>query len=133
MSKWNYQLFENYLAAADQLKLPVKDGYNYFLIDFPWSENYTNTDLFAYCWTPLNKMLFLSELTPREALDHIRDNQSDFHLEFWSQHNDESSYVFSHMLRHTPSIEQIVLALEILMDPKRLDQHCMISKMKYDE
>ena len=126
MSKWNFELFNNFKEAARQLNLEVESGWNYYSIKFD------NKDIYAYCWTPLNKMRGLGELTPDEALRHIKDNQDDFHLEFDTR-NFSATMVFAEMFHKDYSLPTIKKALILLQDIDALQKRVFLTNIKYAE
>lgn len=127
MSKWNYQLFENFKQAAEELNINVRPGWNYYSLDLP------NGEVYAYCWTPLNKMRGLGDLTPDEALRHIKDNQDDFHLEFDKYGCSETGLVFYNLLGKNSSVEDIKSAIKLLLDETSLEKHRFMNRIKYSE
>ncbi len=127
MAHWNFTLFENFKSAAHQMGLEVQDGRKFYSIVFPPG---VNTKIFARCWTPLNKMDRLHDLTPDRALSHIKDNQDDFHLEF-SDFNFKYDTIFHDLLKSTSTVDDIKHAIKVLMDPVLLDKYKMLADIKY--
>jgi hypothetical protein len=75
----NYELFKNFKEAALQCNVEVIPGPHYYKIVF-------ESGRYIYCWTPLNKLWSLVDDYYEDkqwdmALDFLKDNFSDFHLE----------------------------------------------------
>jgi hypothetical protein len=128
MSKWNYQLFENFKDAAAKLHLTVTPGWSYYKLNVPKGFN-------AYCWTPLNKMNQLLNYYPHNPdrmLDHIRNNQDDFHLEFDYLHDNNAMGMFASYFKGDYSVDKIKSALELMLDKHAFDQHMIIYLLSKD-
>jgi|LakMenEpi03Aug12_release.lakeMendotaPanAssembly.Ray.scaffolds.fasta_scaffold486510_2 hypothetical protein len=77
--KLNYELFKNFKEAALQCNVEVIAGPHCYKIVF-------ESGRYIYCWTPLNKLWSLVDNYYEDkqwdmALDFLKDNFSDFHLE----------------------------------------------------
>ena len=129
--KLNWQLFENFKQAASQCGLEVKPGKSYYSITLP-------NGRYIWCWTPLNKMWSLAKYYDREqwdmALNHLKDNFSDFHLEIDSRgHQDGVAECFyKECWNPDLSIQDIVKILEILQDDDRLERRRLMSAIEYE-
>ena len=77
--KLNFQLFDNFKEAALRCDLEVIPGKGYHTIRLP-------NGRYIFCWTPLNKIWELFNYYEKQqwdrALNNLRQNFSDFHLEF---------------------------------------------------
>lgn len=74
---WNWALRDRFLEAGRLLNYKVECNWRYYKMSVP------NGGVWCYLWHPLNKMdnLREEELTAERALDYIRNNQDDFHIE----------------------------------------------------
>jgi hypothetical protein len=130
--KLNFQLFENFKAAAEQKGIEVKPGPSYYSIQF---EN----GRYIYCWTPLNKMWHLMNYYEGKewdrALDHLKNNFSDFHLEIDSRGHKEG--VAECFLREAwnpdITVDEIANIIEILQDDVRLERRRLLANIEFSE
>jgi hypothetical protein len=125
MSMLNFELFEAFKSAAKHLKLEVKPDWDYYSIVLP------NNDYYAYCWTPMNKMVNIrrEERTPDLALKHMEDNFDDFHLEF--------GYRFTYCMDYFPEVsrsatkQDIIKMLERMIYPEVMEKYKTYHHLKY--
>ena len=91
MSMYNFKLYQDFCDVATELdiELQSKDGGCIYLV----LPNNLNQVFWAMLWTPLNT---LNQMDNKEnwkhKLDHLKDNHSDFHLEFDTRNYDNGSY-----------------------------------------
>jgi hypothetical protein len=124
MSKWNFKLFEDFKQAAKELDIEVIPGHSYYSLKLPKKDRY------AYCWTPLNKMSDLGHYEPNQALDHIKYNQDDFHLEF-DTYEYSVTMVFAEMFHTNSDKNTIKAAIELLLDDQALQRRSLLADLKY--
>lgn len=135
---YNWQLWDNFEAAARELGLELrsKDGGCVYM-DVPKD---IRDKFYIMCWTPLNKLHGVmkdyrkgSRLdTWQHRLKDLRQNHEDFHLEFGAQRsNDGSMYWFPNFgIGNTPSKDDIVKAVQIMMDRDRFEQYRMMALLR---
>ena len=136
---YNWELWDNFQAAAEELGLELKskDG-GCVYVDVPKD---ISDKFYIMCWTPLNKLYDTvrdydngSILgTWPQRLKNLRQNSSDFHLEFGAKHyEDGSMYWFPefNIGQPTPSKQQIVRAIKMMMDKNNFDKYVMLAKLR---
>lgn len=101
---WNWQLRDNFVKAAQLMGYEVTVGRNHYTIEFPKGCN-----IYCYLWHPLNKMDDIVNYDAAVALMHIKNNQSDFHIEIERRpkYGNSISYLFPE-LYDTPDVATIV-------------------------
>jgi len=74
---WNWGLRDRFLEAGRLLNYEITCNWSYYEMKTP------DDKIWCYLWHPLNKMGNLrdEESRPELALNHIKDNQDDFHIE----------------------------------------------------
>jgi hypothetical protein len=121
--KLNYELFKNFKEAALQCNVEVIAGPHYYKIVF-------ESGRYIYCWTPLNKLWSLVDNYYEDkqwdmALDFLKDNFSDFHLEVGNNRDLKDMNFISkfycnfssqHKHTHTLTVSQIAELINILKD-----------------
>ena len=131
MTIWNWQLRDRYLEAARQLDYEVECNWSYYTMKIPGDV------VWCYLWHPANKMRSLERdgnRTPEIALNHMRDNQSDFHIELdrHPQHGSGITHLFAE-LWHDPSVATIVDCIRRAQDPVEVAQLEFIDTLHGDE
>lgn len=132
--KLNFQLFYNFCEAARRCDLDVIPGSGYHTIKLP-------NGRYIFCWTPLNKMFELYNYYENKewdrALDHLKNNFSDFHLEFGGDDIEDMNLVFEAFSYEGSfyadmTVDQIVNCIEIMKDDEKLEQKLIWTRLKYD-
>jgi len=132
--KLNFQLFDNFCEAARKCNLEVIPGSGYHTIKLP-------NGRYIFCWTPLNKMFQLYKYYEKKewdrALDHLKDNFSDFHLEFGGDDIEDMNLVFEAFsyegsFYENMTVDQIVNCIEIMKNDEKLEQKLIWTRLKYD-
>ena len=138
MAIYNWELWDNFTAAAEELGLELRsqDG-GCVYIDVPEE---IRQKFYVMCWTPLNKLHMIEsgkgsvKRSWIRRLDDFRQNHSDFHLEFGAKNcEDGSMYWFPRMgIGFTPSKDEIVAAVKIMMDTENFEMHRLMAKLRED-
>jgi hypothetical protein len=131
--KLNFQLFDNFKIAAEKCNLEVKPGKGHYTIKL-------KNGRYIYCWTPLNKMWelynYYEDKEYDRALKYLKDNFSDFHLEFGGSNVEDMNLVFDALADLTwkddITVDQIVDAIETLSDDEKLNQKLVWNRLKYN-
>jgi hypothetical protein len=129
----NFQLFNNFKEAAQKCNLEVKSGPGHYTIRL---EN----GRYIYCWTPLNKMFALYNYYEKKewdrALDYLKDNFDDFHLEFGGDTIEDMNVVCEAFITEgydkNITVNKIIECIEILQDDEKLNQKLFWTRLKYD-
>jgi phytoene dehydrogenase-like protein len=128
--KLNFELFENFKEAASKCDLEVKPGSGYHSIKLP-------NGRYIFCWTPLNKMFHLYNYYENKewdrALNHLRDNFDDFHLEVGGDDIEDMNLVGECFwdVNSDLSVDQIVNIIETLADDEKLNQKLVWNRIIY--
>ena len=139
MAVYNWQLWDNFTAAAEELGLELRstDG-GCVYIDVPEE---IRQKFYVMCWTPLNKLHMIDDGKGSvkrnwiRKLDNLRQNHSDFHLEFGAKScEDGSMYWFPNLGigRPTPSKDDIVAAVKTMMDTEHFEQNKLMARLRED-
>jgi hypothetical protein len=131
--KLNFQLFDNFKEAARKCNLEVKPGSGYHTIKL-------SNGRYIFCWTPLNKMFSLYNYYENKewdrALKHLKDNFSDFHLEFGGDDLEDmnlvcEAFMYEQSFHENMTVDQIINCIEILKDDEKLEKKLMWSRLQY--
>jgi hypothetical protein len=141
LATYNWQLWDNFTAAAEELgfELKSKDG-GCVYIDVPED---IRQKFYVMCWTPLNKLQSVMQQYNEDSilgrwdirLKDLRQNHSDFHLEFGAKScEDGSMYWFPNLAigRPTPSKDDIVAAVKTMMDTENFEQNKLMARLRED-
>jgi hypothetical protein len=139
MATYNWQLWDNFTAAAEELGLELrsKDG-GCVYIDVPEE---IREKFYVMCWTPLNKLHMITDGKSSvkrswlRKLDNLRQNHGDFHLEFGAKTcSDGSMYWFPNLAYGcpTPSKDDIVAAVKTMMDVEHFEQNKLMARLRED-
>jgi hypothetical protein len=139
LAVYNWQLWDNFTAAAEELGLELRstDG-GCVYIDVPKE---ISQKFYVMCWTPLNKLHMIGKgKRPvkdswKYTLRDLRQNHSDFHLEFGAKNcEDGSMYWFPNLGigRPTPSKDDIVAAVKTMMDTEHFEQNKLMARLRED-
>lgn len=126
----NFELFENFKEAARKCDLVVKPGPGYHSVKL-------SNGRYIFCWTPINKMFSLYNYYQNKewdrALDHLRDNFADFHLEVGGDDIDDMILVGECFwdIKSDLSVDQIVNIIETLADDEKLNQKLVWNRIIY--
>ena len=136
---YNWQLWDNFEAAAKELNLELRsqDGGCVYM-DVPED---IRQKFYVMCWTPLNKLCGVMQDYRKDSilgtwqhrLKDLRQNHADFHLEFGAKnYEDGSMYWFPNFNIGcpTPSKDDIVKAVKIMMDRDRFEQYRMMAILR---
>jgi hypothetical protein len=137
---YNWTLWDNFTAAAEELGLELRsqDG-GCVYIDVPEE---VRKKFYVMCWTPLNKLPHIQHKAERRSslddfqiknlIDDLRQNHTDFHLEFGAkQYEDGSMYWFPKMgIGHTPSKDEIVAAVKTMMDTENFEKYKLMARLR---
>lgn len=130
--KPNFQLFNNFKQAAQECGFEVIPGKNYYAVNLP-------NKRYIWCWTPLNKMWDLMNYYDNKdwdrALNHLKNNFSDFHLEIDSiGHCEDIMECFIKEISNPNiTVKEIKNIFEILQDDQRLERRRLLSTIEYSE
>jgi hypothetical protein len=131
--KLNFQLFDNFCEAAKKCNLDVIPGKGHHTIKLP-------NGRYIFCWTPLNKMFQLYNYYEKKewdrALNHLKDNFADFHLEIGGDSVEDMNIVNECFWDITYvddiTVGQIIDIIEILSDDEKLNKKLVWMRLKYD-
>lgn len=135
---YNWQLWDNFTEAAKELgfELRSKDG-GCVYIDVP---EQIHQKFYVMCWTPLNKLEHVMKEYKQDSilnqwdsrLQDLRQNHSDFHLEFGAKLCSHGSmYWFPHLgTGYTPSKDQIVKAVRVMLDTENFDKYVTLALLR---
>ena len=130
----NFKLFNNFKQAAEKCNMTVIPGPGYHSIKLA-------NGRYIFCWTPLNKMFSLYNYYEDKqwdrALDHLKDNFSDFHLEIGGDTIEDMNVVCEAFcdfngFNDDITVDEIVNVIDILSDDEKLNQKLMWVRLKYD-
>lgn len=130
----NFQLFDNFCEAAKRCNLPVVPGKGHHTIKL-------HNGRFIFCWTPLNKMWELYNYYEKQewdrALDYLKDNFSDFHLEFGGDSIEDMNVVCEAFIDESSfhsnmTVDDIVSCIEVLNDDEKLQKKLVWTRLQYD-
>lgn len=123
---YNFKLYKDFCDAALELdiKLQGRDGGCIYL-ELP---NNLNQRFWAMLWTPLNKLKYIKEeKTWQQKLDTLKDNQSDFHLEFDTKNYTHGSYWMFPEVNEKPRTDinkqDIKDCIKRMLDMDNFEQH----------
>ncbi len=131
--KLNFQLFDNFKEAALRCDLEVIPGKGYHTIRLP-------NGRYIFCWTPLNKIWELFNYYDKQqwdrALNNLRQNFHDFHLEFGGDTIEDMNVVCECFLEESYknrdlTVDEIVNIINIMNDDKLVEQKLMWVRLKY--
>lgn len=128
----NFQLFENFKEAARQCNIEVKSNESYYSIRL---EN----KRYIFCWTPLNKLRgVIDDIEDKnydQALNRLKDNFSDFHLEIGGNDVNDMNIVceafIAEQWNKDLTVNQIISIIETMKDDNKLQQKLMWSRLTY--
>lgn len=128
----NYQLFENFKEAAYRCDLDVIPGKGYYTVRLP-------NGRYIFCWTPLNKIWGLINYYDKQdwdgALRNLKDNFSDFHLEFGGDSIEDMNLVCECFWQETYkkdiTVDEIVDIINIMNDDNLLEQRLVWMRLTY--
>ena len=141
---YSWQLWDNFTAAGKELDLELRsiDGGCVYM-EVP---EHIRQRFYVMCWTPLNKLAVIQRKQERKQerrqsigtheirnlLDDLRQNHGNFHLEFGAkQCQDGSMYWFPELHNgNTPTRQQIVDAVEIMMDTENFEKHRLVALLR---
>jgi len=130
---YNWKLYKDFCDAALELgiKLDSKDGGCIYL-ELP---NDLNCRFWAMLWTPLNKLYHIKEeKTWQQKLDTLKDNHSDFHLEFDTKSYDHGSYWMFPEVNQKPgdqiTKQDIKDCIERMLDMDNFEKHVVWAKLR---
>jgi hypothetical protein len=138
MATYNWQLWDNFTAAAEELgfELSSKDG-GCVYIDVPED---IRQKFYVMCWTPLNKLQGVMKEYKEDSilgrwdirLKDLRQNHGDFHLEFGAKScEDGSMYWFPNFgIGNTPSKDDIVKAVRQMLDTENFDKYVTLALLR---
>jgi hypothetical protein len=118
MSNWNWDLRDRFLQAARVLDVETECNWSYYKMMIP------DEKIWCYLWHPANKMKDLSRNSTRDpqiALNHIRDNQDDFHIEL--DRDPRVGHGIGHLfpeLWDNPTVDQIVNCVRRAQDAREV-------------
>ncbi len=123
MAVHNWQLYQNYIDAAEELDIEVTSGKGYLSLVLPKD---IRDKFYTYLWTPLNKGA--ESLTPenwKDQLEGYRQNHSDFHLEFCTRDYRYGSFCWFNkvLFEKTPTKDDIKQAIQMMLDRKRFNKY----------
>ncbi len=135
---YNWQLWDNFTAAAEELGFELRslDG-GCVYIDVPED---IRQKFYVMCWTPLNKLHMIAhnkndavKQNWKNRLNDLRQNHSDFQLEFGAKANQDGSMFWFPNLGigcPTPSKDDIVKAVKIMLDRDNFEMYKMMAILK---
>ena len=128
----NFKLFDAFKEAAHKYDLEVKPGSGHHTIKL-------DNGRYIYCWTPINKMFSLYNYYENKewdrALEHMRDNFDDFHLEFGGESIEDMNLIceaFCDINDSKLTSQDIIDILNIMKDDSKVEQRVMWNRLKYD-
>jgi hypothetical protein len=141
MATYNWQLWDNFTAAAEELGLELRStdgGCVYIGVPEEIREKF-----YVMCWTPLNQLPHIQRKAERKSplgdfeiknlIDNLRQNHGDFHLEFGAKlRSDGSMFWFPNLSIGcpTPSKDDIVRAVKIMMDTENFERNRMLALLR---
>ena len=143
MAIYNFELYRNWCDAAVRLGLDLKsqDGGCIYMVD-PASDTVIGREgddkhhFFWILWTPLNKLRlsFDDRKDWRAALDTLKDNHSDFHIEAAKSYcDDESHYAWFpeiNGVNSTPTVDDICKCVERIRNHASHDQQQLMATLR---
>lgn len=130
---YNFKLYEDFCEVAEELGIELKsrDGGCIYLV----LPNDLNKRFWAMLWTPLNKLSQIDNKdTWQRKLDFLKDNHSDFHLEFDTKNYDNGSYWFFPEVNNKPmknvTKQDIKDCVERMLDMDNFEQHITWAKLR---
>lgn len=135
---YNWTLWDNFQAAAKELNLELRSqdgGCVYMEVPEPVRQKF-----YVMCWTPLNKLDLVTsgkgsvERAWLRKLDSLRQNHTDFHLEFGAkQYVDGSMHWFPNFgIGNTPSKDQIINAVKVMMDLDNFEKYKLMAIIRQE-
>jgi hypothetical protein len=125
---YNFQLYNNWCDAAMRLELELRsaDGSCIYMVDpvtdgIIGKEGTAEQQFFFMLWTPLNKLRhsFDDRKDWRAALDTLKQNHSDFHIEAAKMYCDDKSHYqwFPEFYnQHNISVDDIIKCVKRIRD-----------------
>jgi len=135
MATYNWQLWDNFTAAAEELGLELRstDGGCVYM-DVPEE---IRQKFYVMCWTPLNKLHMIAhrkdDATKRDwknRLSDLRQNHGDFHLEFGAKLCSDGSMYWFPNLDKSATKEDIISAVKTMMDVEHFEQNKLIALLR---
>lgn len=120
MSIWNFALKDRFEQAAATMGYEIEHTWGRLIMEIPPQGNRRFT---CYLWTPLNKIEDLTHggtRTPERALDFLKDNQDDFHIEL-----DCSPTSYAHLFWdkiQDASVSDIIESVMTIQDLEKCEQ-----------
>jgi hypothetical protein len=132
--KLNFQLFDNFKEAALRCDLEVIPGKGYHTIRLP-------NGRYIFCWTPLNKIWELFNYYEKQqwdrALNNLRDNFSDFHLEVGGDSIEDMNLVNEVFWRVTfqndITANEIVEIINIMNDDEKFEKKLFWTRLQQSD
>ena len=129
----NFQLFDNFKAAAEQCNLDVIPGKGYYTIRL-------HNGRYIFCWTPLNKIWGIHKYYEKgewdRALNDLKDNFADFHLEFGGDTLEDMNAVCDCFWQQTYNrditVSELVEIIEIMSDEDKFQKKLMWVRLQQD-
>lgn len=131
MSIWNFALKDRFEMAAHKLGYELEHTWGYIKMKIPCKDGRRFN---CYLWTPLNKMEDLTHdgtRSPERALQYLRDNQDDFHIELES-FPECYGHLFYDQLRDA-SVDAIVDAVKTILDHEECRQLDFIYELTVED
>ena len=131
MGKYNFELYHNFCAAAEELGLELDDSdARCFRVKVP---KQVGDRFYVMLWTPLNKIgeAFNEHLPGKYRIHKFERNcDTDFHLEFAPRRSTVLGQAwFPWLDTHSASKDNIVQALKIMLDVNNFDEHAEQAKL----
>lgn len=141
---YNFALYNAWCDAALKLGLELKskDGGVIYMEDPETQqtigkEGFGEHQFFWMLWTPLNKLAlsFDDRKDWRSALDTLKDNHSDFHIEASKMYcDDESHYAWFPEINHKPqsdiTVDDIIKCVKRIRDFNNHDKHQTVATLR---
>jgi hypothetical protein len=133
MATYNWQLWDNFTAAAEELGLELRstDGGCVYM-DVPEE---IRQKFYVMCWTPLNKLHMIAHRMSdaknwENRLDDLRQNHGDFHLEFGAKLCSDGGMFWFPNLNNKATKDDIVRAVKIMMDTENFERNRMLALLR---
>ena len=130
----NFQLFDNFKEAALRCDLEVIPGKGYHTIRLP-------NGRYIFCWTPLNKIWELFNYYEKQqwdrALNNLRDNFSDFHLEVGGDSIEDMNLVnevfWRVFFQNDITADEIVEIINIMNDDEQFEKKLVWTRLQQSD
>lgn len=130
---YNFKLYKDFSDAALELDIELRslDGGCIYL-ELP---NDLNQRFYAMLWTPLNKLDYIKEeKTWQQKLDHLKDNHTDFHLEFDTKNFQNGSYWMFPEVNEKPAAlitkQDIKTCIERMLDMDNFEKYVVWAHLR---